>query len=496
GYTSQMRDWKPRFNYFWDWTPRLVQIGVWDDLWLEISDGQAITAFDPQAHHDHATGDAGLAVRGALAGDTIVRVELSLERDGGRVAGRQVSAAEYATGLVWDGLPVEPWWPNGQGEQPLYRLRARAYDAWGYLVDEETRTIGFKSIDWRQCEGAPAGADPWICAINDRPTFLQGVNWTPILPNFADATDSQYRRLLETYRDLGCNVVRFWGGAFLEKRIFYDLCDRLGLLVWQELPLSSSGLDNRPPDDNASIEEMVAIAASYVERRRHHVSLLLWCGGNELQNGPPIDRSHPMIGRLEDGFRGLDPHHRFLPTSPSGPRFGADAAEFGKGIHWDVHGPWNARGPLEGEWSQYWENDDALFRSEVGAPGASPAELIEEYRGDLPAVPGTAANPLWRRTGWWIEWPEFVAELGREPHELAEYVDWSQERQARALAIAASACRRRFPGCGGIIVWMGHDCFPCTANTAIVDFQGRPKPAAGALRAVFRGPDRPPSGAP
>ena len=134
---------------------------------------------------------------------------------------------------------------------------------------------------------------------------------------------------------------------------------------------------------------------------------------------------------------------------------------------------------------RYWSHDDALFRSEVGAPGASSVDIIKGYAGGLPLTPGTVDNPLWRRTSWWIEWPTFVKEKGREPQSLDEYVTWSQERQAEALRIAAEACKSRFPRCGGFIIWMGHDSFPCTANTAIVDFEGRPKPAALALAEIF-----------
>jgi beta-mannosidase len=363
--------------------------------------------------------------------------------------------------------------------------------------DEEVRTIGFKRVEWRPCEGAPPAADPWLCVVNDRPIFLQGVNWTPIRPNFADVTEGDYRKRLELYRDLGCNLLRVWGGAFPEKECFYRICDELGLLVWQEFPLSSSGVDNWPPEDEQSIAAMAAIAASYIERRQHHVSLLLWCGGNELVGGlhgskvgavVPVDVSHPLIGRLAQVVAERDPGRRFLPTSSSGPRFGARAADFGKGLHWDVHGPWKLPGTMA-EWRAYWERDDALFRSETGAPGASPVEIIRRMRGALPETPGTANNPLWRRTGWWIEWPVFVQEHGREPESLEEFVTWSQSRQAEALAIAARACKTRFPRCGGFLVWMGHDSFPCTANTAIVDFDGEPKPAALALQAVFTQPD-------
>lgn len=494
GYTSKMTAWKPRFNYFWDWTSRLVQIGIWDDLLLTVTDGQEITAFDPHPGVDLARGTGSLHLSGAVGGDRGTAMEITLEGDTqgvpGVVRNEVVSVESLTAGITWDDLPVELWWPNGQGDQPLYTVRCRLLDGVGRQIDERSARLGFASIAWQQCEGAPPEADPWICAVNGRPVFLQGVNWTPIRPNFADVSAEKYRALLQTYRDLGCTMLRVWGGAFLEKEVFYDLCDELGLLVWQEFPLSSSGLDNWPPEDPMAIEEMASIARSYIERRRHHVSLALWCGGNELTDRTdwkPVDERHPMIARLAEVVAEHDPDRRFLPTSPSGPSFGAEEKDFGKGIHWDVHGPWRAEGKLEGDWTRYWRNNDALFHSEIGAPGASSCEIIRTYKGDLPEAPGTRENPLWRRQSWWIEWPVFVEEEGREPASLEEFVGWNQERQRRALAIAARSARGRFPRCGGFLIWMGHDSFPCTANTSIIDFHGKPKPAALTVGEIFRG---------
>jgi len=289
-------------------------------------------------------------------------------------------------------------------------------------------------------------------------------------------------------------VLRVWGGAFLEKEEFYELCDELGILVWQEFPLSSSGLDNWPPEDEESIATFEKIAHSYINRRAHHASLLMWCGGNELQGslegdkagiGKPIDNTHPMMARLKVLIEQKDPTHRFVPTSSSGPRFMAEEKDYGKGLHWDVHGPWNIGESLD-EWETYWKNDDSLFRSETGCPGASGADVIRAFAGGLPEYPGTLDNPLWRRYSWWIDWPKFVAEFGRHPHDLSEYCAWSQERQKLALIIAASETKKRFPRCGGFLVWMGHDCFPCTTNTSIIDYNGYPKPAGLGLGQIFQ----------
>jgi beta-mannosidase len=497
GRTSEMTAWKPRFNYTWDWTPRIMQIGVWDSLTLEIVAGAEIGELDARAGFDVEAGRGRLRLCADVRGGAVVQALLEDER-GRPVRRAELPAAAFAAdGVRWTDLEVAAWWPNGAGEHPLYTLRLRLLDEDGAELDSVVRRLGFRQVEWRPCEGAPAGAPPYLCAVNGRALFLQGVNWTPIRPTFADVGLADIRARLETYQQLGCNLLRVWGGAVLESEAFYNLCDELGLLVWQEFPLSSSGLENWPPEDPEAIEEMAEIATSYVRRRRHHPALLCWCGGNELMGDPggrkcgarvPVDESHPMIGRLAEVVRAEDPDRRFLPASAAGPSFQADPEAFGQGLHWDVHGPWRLPAPSETLAARYWREDDALFRSEVGHPGASPADVIRDYSGGLPVLPPSLENPLWARTSWWVEIDDFRAEFAREPESLAEYVEWSQQRQAAALALAARACKSRFPRCGGILIWMGHDCFPCTANTAILDVHGRPKPAAWALKGVFSKP--------
>ena len=175
----------------------------------------------------------------------------------------------------------------------------------------------------------------------------------------------------------------------------------------------------------------------------------------------------------------MDSGRRFLVTSASGPRFTADEKDFGQGLHWDVHGPWWPAA------QSYWDRDDSLFRSEVGAAGASPMDILERYNAPGGLLPLDESNPQWRRFGFWIQSKEFQEANGRAPRDLADYVEWSQRYQREALDRAARATKRRFPAAGGFIVWMGHDPFPCPANTAVLDFLGRPKPAAEALKAIF-----------
>jgi beta-mannosidase len=495
GYTSQMTQWKPRFNYTWDWVSRIVQIGIWDNLTLEVTDGFNIehinlqTSYLPELNSGSIWGSVWFKFS---AGHSL---SLTLEREG-EILHQETNplSASYPFEFKWVNLKVHPWWPNGLGVQTLYRLTCNLLDENNRMIDTVAKNIGFRSIEWLPCQDAPEGADPWVCSVNNKPFFLQGFNWTPIRPNFADVTHADYLKRIQAYHDLGVNVLRVWGGAFLEKEIFYNLCDQYGIFVWQEFPLSSSGVDNWPPDDPKSISALSKVAETYISRRHHHVSLLCWCGGNELQGnmqgekigvGKPVDSSHPLIRKFEEIVTRMDPGRRFLATSASGPRSFADPKDFGKGLHWDVHGPWKLPGSMD-DWQNYWAQVDALFHSEVGAPGCSPANIIQTYSGGLPLMPASVDNPLWRRTAWWIEWSEYIAERGLEPQSLDIFVSWSQERQAEALRIVAQSLKSKFPRCGGVIFWMGHDCFPCTANTSLIDFEGNLKPAAFALRAIFQ----------
>jgi beta-mannosidase len=215
----------------------------------------------------------------------------------------RVEPADLVKGIEWTDLNVEPWQPNGEGTQPLYRFSCALFRD-GTEVDRFETRLGFKRVAWNECLGSPEGSDPWICEVNGKPVFLRGVNWTPIRPNSADVTSSMYLSRLELYRDAGFNLVRVWGGAGIERDEFYDLCDEMGTSWYgRSSPSPRRGRTTCRPSDPESLESMERIARSYIERRSHHVSFLLWCGGNELQTRPdgspgcekPLGLEHPML---------------------------------------------------------------------------------------------------------------------------------------------------------------------------------------------------------
>ncbi len=492
GYSSRSRFFKPRYTYSWDWTPRMVAIGIWDRLHLETGMAARFQVDKVLASLDEDLATGRVRVTATLeetAGAHHLEAEL-LDGDS-PVATKRIPVSEtMALDLA---APVSPWWPNGLGEAKTYRLVLRMLDETDAVLVKTERSVGFKRVEWRPCEGAPEDAEPWICVVNGTPCFLQGVNWVPPKLNYADANEADYRALTDLYRDMGCTIIRVWGGALLEKEWFYRQCDEAGIMVWQEFPLSSSGIENLPPDAPEAIATLTDIARSYIHRRAHHPSLLLWCGGNELTDTDtvPVDTTHPAIRAMADVVSEEDPDRRFLATSSSGPTFYALPENMGKGLHHDVHGPWGLGQPgvpdMEG-WKTYWANDDALFRSETGMPGAQSLEAMQRYRGEEAVWP--PITPYWRHTAsWWTQWDRLKDQFGDmdEAEGLPAYIAHTQAVQADAYATAAAACKARFPRCGGFIIWEGHDCFPCPANNSVIEFPATPKPAYHLLRRIFRG---------
>lgn len=495
GYTSQVKDWKPRFNYGWDWVPRIVQTGIWDDVFLYVKnkDTASLSSIQVLTDADKRDDKGSLSIKAepdnrALKGN--VKVELT-SMDGEKILSETLSTNKLSSGIIWDNLTIKRWYPNGLGDQVLYTLNLILYDENDVIAQQNTYRVGFRNLEWLPTKGAPANADHWLCSVNNQSFFLQGINWTPIRPNFADLTQIDYQKLLKSYKKMGVNAIRIWGGGFPEKDWLYDICDDLGILIWQDFPLSSSGLDNYPPDGAKEIYEITEIARHYVTRLEHHPSLMLWCGGNELyQKGDvaPITDTHKMIAAIKQVVKSLDPTRKFVPGSPSGPTISNDPSLYNQAVSWDVHGPWKLPFTQPPNYLElvknYWTKNDAMMHSEAGVPGAMSVEMMEKYNGEYEILPANIDNPLWRNVNWWIQWNEYLSE-GKSPDNLKEYVTWSQQRQADGLYAAVKAAKNRFPGCGGFFIWMGHDSFPCMENTSIFDFEGNPKPVVKKLSEIF-----------
>jgi beta-mannosidase len=275
-------------------------------------------------------------------------------------------------------------------------------------------------------------------------------------------------RLLGLAARANVNLLRVWGGGLLESDELYVLCDRLGLLVWQEFSQSSSGLESVPSDDPKFVATLAADARAIVPRLAWHPSLAIWCGGNELD----ADDSHPALAALRGAVHELDPERAWLPTSPVGEK--------------DVHGPWEHQG-LRKHYEHY-DTRTSLLHSEFGVEGMTNRRALEEVIAPEHRWPADRTNPVYEHLGaWWNNAPLVQEAFGGRIDDVETMRRASQWLQYEGLRYAVEATIRRAWQASGVLPWQFNEPFPNAWCTSAVDWWGNPKPAYFGVARAYRG---------
>ncbi|HWI62841.1 MAG TPA: glycoside hydrolase family 2 TIM barrel-domain containing protein, partial [Symbiobacteriaceae bacterium] len=474
--TRNVRTHKSRMTYWWDFCPRMPHVGIWDQVYLEATGPVRIenVFVRPLLTEDLHRADVNVTV--ALSAPATVEAVVRL---GNEVVGHATSE----TGEL--SIPVmqpQLWWPNGHGEQPLYDLEVK-------VTGSDTRRIpfGIRKVEMISNEGAEAAARPYTLVVNGRRIYAKGWNWVPMDVMYGVERPAKLEHLLTLARQAGVNLLRIWGGGLIETEAFYDLCDRFGIMVWQEFIQSSSGIENKPSEEPAFIEMMVREAEAIIPRRRNHPSLVIWCGGNELTapDGSPLDDSEPVLGALAAVVKRLDPDRFWLSTSPTGRQFSNTLkaiAEDPAGMH-DVHGPWEHQGLTE-QYTLY-NRGACLLHSEFGAEGMTNWKTLQATIRPENQWPATRDNPVYFHLGaWWINEPLIQQSFGGIS-EIATLQKASQFLQHEALRYALEADRRRAWQCSGTLPWQFNEPYPNAYCTSAVDYYGRPKPGYWGVRKAY-----------
>lgn len=490
GFTSRGGKLKSRFNYTWDWCPRVVNIGIWREVYLQCWNKLRITDFYPRAVYENGNAYIDLNVTCDVAAAGEYTIDCLLEKD------QQCKAKVCFTQSLPCGkgqifthrIEVESpelWWPNGSGAQPLYRLRIEI-KADGTVCETAEKRVGFRSLCFAK-NIETTMALPYTPVVNGKRLFIKGVNWVPLSPFYGTVTREDYVKYLSIFKTMNVNLLRVWGGAILENADFYDVCDELGFMVWQEFPQSSSGIDNVVCDDYEFIDHLEEVAKEYILMRRHHVSHSVWCGGNELLSDAavPNDLRSNNLARLDKLVKQLDPGKYFFPASPTGNFFNFSEANVGRDFNHDVHGPWDYQGDVT---HYHWADiEDSQLTSEVGAPGMPRFETLEKMSGWMPLWPPDQSNQLYlHRAPWWIRLNEMKARFGDfTEQQFEEYVRCTRYLQAESLGYSVQAARRAAPLRSGIIVWMANEPVDNTSNTSVIEYDSTAKPAFYRLQSAY-----------
>ncbi|HCF95179.1 MAG TPA: hypothetical protein DEW46_08960 [Verrucomicrobia bacterium] len=504
GRTTETHTRKMRFPYKWDFSTCLIPLGIWRPVTLEASrDGWFIDRPVVRTQYDWVSrsGHVGLETRLQLHPETDppsspIQPALTIEAPDQKERTEQKQHALSPGRFTFEHSLSRPelWFPHSIGASPLYRLElccpaeegnplAGPWTPWHFQAE-----LGFHNTTLEPNPGASDDALPYTVVVHQRPLPVCGANWVPADQFPGRVTPRRLDALLSMAQQAGINMVRVWGGGGMEQDAFYRTCSRLGILVWHDFFLSSSGIDNEPPRSKATLAALASEAEAVVREVSQHPCLALWCGGNELMDcgtfTPCTTQASPAIQLLEKVVSNLDPNRPFLPTTSSGPNFGLslEALDGHQRLD-DAHGPWTFQGPKDH--FQLYNRSTALLHSEFGVEGPPELETLLEITTEANLWPPDATNPIWDfHAAWWNNRDRVEAVFG-ETASLSDYLVRAWHLQFAGLRYAAEANRRRRPHCSGSIIWQLNEPWPNACCTNLVDYYLRPKPGLYALKQAF-----------
>jgi beta-mannosidase len=477
---------KAPYQYGWDWGPRFVTLGIWQPVRLEAWDGLRIADF--HIHQKKVAGDAA-------------RVEAEVEIEASRPASVVITYAhdELAGAATTDGkqtvqldagmnhvtFPItiakpKLWYPLGYGAQSRYRFTATVRVGKETVAQAEVKT-GLRSVELRRVP------DQWgksyAFVVNGIPIFAKGADVIPFdsFPNHV--TPEVHRKILESARDAHMNMVREWGGGYYESNDFYDICDELGILVWQEFAFGGDMV----PGDVAFQENVRQEAIEQIKRLRDHPSVVLWCGNNEVETGwlhwgdragfkesiPPTARERVwqdymvlFADVLKSAVREYADPMPYMPSSPSANFEEApDQPNNGDMHYWQV---WHAQAPA----SDYLKQNPR-FMSEYGFQSFPEMRTIRSFAKpedfDIRSVVMQAHQ---KNHGGNERILTYMLREYRQPKDFEAFVYLSQVQQAEIIKIGAEHLRRQRPRTMGSLYWQLNDCWP-VASWASIDYFGR-----------------------
>ncbi|MGI2294072.1 glycoside hydrolase family 2 protein [Paenibacillus sp. GXUN7292] len=490
GYTSKTHTQKSRFNYKWDFSTRMVPIGLWDDVYIKVvksvywGEVRLTTSFDEQTGIINWHGTLKIAASASDLHFDKIAAFADVVHNGVSLGKWRGTLAESGSFNFHMAIPdILLWYPNGLGEQPLYHIKVSLYYD-GELCDEWTGRTGFRSLKWIPNDASPEDALPYTLLINSSRMYIKGMNLTPLDMLYGTVTKERYEDIVLKLKKANINLVRVWGGGLIEKDIFYELCDEHGILIWQEFIQSSSGIDNIPSQQSEFIQLLERAAYSALICKRNHISLACWSGGNELrdEHGIPSTAKDNNIAMLKAMVHQLDPDRHFFPTSASGPNEFLSLDHLGK--NYDVHGPWKYAGPVE----QYrlYNYSDSLLHSEFGVDGLTSYASMQRFMNQSELkVQSMQENDIWRHHGEWWCTKDREDEMFGNINDLREFVIASQWTQAEGLRYGLEANRRRKYSNSGSIVWQFNEPFPNVSCTSVIDYYHQPKMAYYWVRKAF-----------
>lgn len=469
---------KTQSEHAWDWSPRLLNVGIPGRVELEIARGVRLDQCVVLAELAENLTDGKVTARVFAEGldPNPIRTTLTISV-AGKVVSQPVVVKPGMNRLEVVAPVTRPklWWPVGHGEQPRYPVQVELQGVGG-----ATKKVGFRHVLVNQ-EKHPEIGRYFILEVNRKPIFCKGGNFVPADLILSRIDRQRYQTLVDRALESNFNLLRIWGGGLYESEDFYDICDERGILVWQEFIYACA---KYPTTDEAFLADVKREAVHQIRRLAHRPSLVIWCGNNEMEAGtydwgydkgvafPDYALFHMVLPRLlnaEDGTRYYQPSSPFSPglESPSADHVG------------DQH-PWSI-GFGNTDFRKY-RDMISRFPNEGGILGPNSLPTVRACTDRVGSFEWELHDNSVSFWGWIpsytpdrmiAEWTgQSVAKMSIE-----DYVYWGGVVQGAALGEYIRNFRRRMFSSAAAIFWMYNDVWPCTRSWTTVDYYLRRTPA-------------------
>lgn len=490
GYTSTTRYMKARFNYKWDFATRLVNLGLYDEVTITKHKSCSIShSFVRPIKQDNGFKIAvQIELFGYNSADTSIQIDSEILTNNGVTLINKNYEFKVQTGYNTFSATLQVddpklWFPNGYGEQILNDITISVLND-GIVSDSIAHKIGFRTLEYIHADGR-TDALPYCIVINGKRIFIKGSNLVPLCHMQGAITESVLREKLQSAKDCNINLFRIWGGGHIESEAFYALCDQLGIMIFQEFTMSSSGCDDVPSKNPHFLELLHKVAVHNIKLKRNHVSLTYWSGGNELTDsrylGSTDHEGHPAtfedstLSMLKGLVDTLSPDVRMLPSSASGPNALLKVGDIGN--NHDVHGPWSYLGVYEHY--DFYNNSDSIVHGEFGCGGISNLDTLKRFLSPENLHLTTShENKVWHHhsSGWdsySVREQCMFGSLRDIPFE--DYIKVNQYVQAESLRYSLEANRRRQWSCVGQMTWQFNEPWTNIQCSNVLDYYGGKK---------------------
>jgi len=462
---------KAQYSFGWDWGPTFITQGIWRPVYLLQTDEYSIENFSFNTvfiNEKKSKAKANIKVKINKSPASELKLNIKLSDDNSSYAFYENISGIDNFQKEYELDNIKLWWSNGYGDQHLYNLQIQLIEGEN-ILDEINKKVGIRTAKLILEED---GKNVFRFMINGHPVFAKGANWIPGDSFLPRVDNEKYYKLLSLAKEGNMNILRVWGGGIYEDDIFYEYCNELGLLVWQDFMFACAAY----PEHEEFLENISEEIRQNVYRLKNHPCIIIWCGNNEnewiwyrtfnrpYKEMPGYKIFHEVIPSI---LNETDPERPYWESTPFSNDEDPNSESSGNRHQWDLWSNWVDYNNVV--------NDKSLFVTEFGFQ--APAN-IETFMDVLPKRERFPQSKIFEFHNKQVEGPErltkFLSSHLPVINKLEDYIYLTQLNQGFALKKCVEHWQSRFPETNGSIIWQINDVWP-VSSWSMIDSNLLPK---------------------